>query len=113
VDFYCQALEFCIEEHASARKSTPIHTKARQCTQEHVNARQSTPVALQLESIRVKNRNSSWIAFLKTQFELNMNWFKLPKTQFESIRMEFESIRMEFESIRMKSRKILKIHFFN
>jgi hypothetical protein len=63
-------------------------------------------LALPLESIRVKNRNSSWIAFLKTKFELNMNWFKFPKTQFESIRMEFESIRM-------KSRKILKIHFFN
>jgi hypothetical protein len=59
-------------------------------------------LALPLESIPVQNHNSNWIDFLKTQFELNLNWFKLPETQFESIRMEFESIRM-------KSRKILKI----
>jgi ATP-dependent exoDNAse (exonuclease V) alpha subunit len=44
VDFYCQALEFCIAEHARARQSTPIHTRARQYTPEHANARQSTPV---------------------------------------------------------------------
>ncbi len=70
-------------------------------------------LALPLESIRIKNCNSSWIALLKTEFELNMNLFKLLETQFESIRMEFESIRMEFESIWIKSGKILKILFFN
>jgi hypothetical protein len=43
VKFYCQALEFCIAEHASTRESTPKHARARQCTPKHAIARQSTP----------------------------------------------------------------------
>jgi hypothetical protein len=41
VEFYCQALEFCIAEHARARQRTPQHAKARQSTSEHASARQS------------------------------------------------------------------------
>jgi hypothetical protein len=43
VDFYCQALEFCIAEHALARQSTPDHASARQSTPEQAIARQFTP----------------------------------------------------------------------
>jgi hypothetical protein len=47
VDFYCQALEFCIAEHARARQCTPEHANSHQktqCTPEHASARQSTPI---------------------------------------------------------------------
>jgi hypothetical protein len=42
VEFYFQALEFCIAEHARERQRTPENARARHSTPEHASARQST-----------------------------------------------------------------------